>query len=379
MSQKFYRIFISILILIALVISCVLLLHSSLALNQTAQSKQGRPVAAQSVQIMDSFDAVIAPALKDAENAMRNTQKIFWLRDNATEAPVANPAGYGSTQNPLDMQPVLDKAKDLLNGQQTLFSTDIVLKPGSEITYYLDETILAITWKQVIDNYVYTVSEIKVAHPSQFRRHLAGGVYGSQEYTTVRAMSNQVNAIVGSSADFYMARSYGTKVYDGIVRSVELAHACDICYIDRNGDLIFSHKGEMTDPDTIQNFVDEHDINFSISFGPILIENGATCVPDYYALGEINRKYSRTALCQMGPLHYLVVVGNSENEYFSVPTLYEFAENLLDFGCQKAYTMDGGNTGNIVMNGNLINIPARGFERIMSDILYFCTAIPNPQ
>ncbi len=183
--------------------------------------------------------------------------------------------------------------------------------------------------------------------------------------------------LIGSSADHYRGRIFGTKVYDGRVRSIELADACDVCYIDSNGDLIFSYRGEMTDMETVQKFVDEKDIQFSISFGPILVDNGVRCEPKYYALGEVNGKYARAALCQMGPLHYLVVVANSENEYFNTPTIHDFAKVIATFGCEKAYALDGGNTGAIAMNGKLMNITTFGVERNLSDIIYFCTAIPN--
>ena len=377
MPQKSDSILKTAFITLLLLAGCVLVVFIAFLSNTIAAGSLSKPESAKPVQIMDRFDSWIADTLLQTEEILHNVPKSFWLREDAAKGPVPDPRCYGATTNPQDLLPILKDAEELLDGQQTLFSTDVVLKPGSEITWYLDETILAITWKQVIDNYVYTISEIKVSHPSQFRRHLAGGAYDSGELYTVRTMSEQVNAIVGTSADFYRGREYGTKVYQGKVRSVSLAHACDVCYIDRNGDLIFSYRGEMTDHEEIQKFVDENEINFSVSFGPILVDNGSCCVPAHYALGEINRKYSRAALCQMGPLHYLSVVANTENEYFSVPTIYDFAENLRDFGCEKAYALDGGNTGNIVMNNKLINIPALGHERLVSDILYFCTAVPN--
>lgn len=329
------------------------------------------------VNIMNRFDSIISDTLADAEAGARSVRKLFWLEEDVTEGPLPDPDCYGTSDDPSTLGWLLEDASIILEGQDTLFSTDIELKPGSEVTYYLDESIFAVTWQQIINNYVYTISEVKVSHPSQFRRHLADGTYNSKNYYTVASMSKLVNAVVGSSADHYMGRVFGTKVYDGIVRSVNLAHACDVCYINRSGDLIFSHRGELMDMESVQKFVNENDISFSISFGPILIEDGVRCDPSYYALGEINDKYPRAALCQMDSLHYLVVVGNSENKYFGTPTIHAFAEVIDTFGCQKAYAMDGGNTGAIFMNGEIINVPSLGYERDVSDIIYFCTAVPG--
>jgi exopolysaccharide biosynthesis protein len=80
----------------------------------------------------------------------------------------------------------------------------------------------------------------------------------------------------------------------------------------------------------------------------------------------------------MGPLHYLVMSANNEPGYWNHLTIHEFAKRVEEFGCIKAYAMDGGNTGSIVMNGKLINRTTFGYERAQGDLLYFCTAIPNP-
>ena len=56
-----------------------------------------------------------------------------------------------------------------------------------------------------------------------------------------------------------------------------------------------------------------------------------------------------------------------------------FAENIAQFGCEKAYTMDGGQTGAIAMNGKLMNPVQFGEQRRISDIIYFATAIPDQQ
>ena len=48
-------------------------------------------------------------------------------------------------------------------------------------------------------------------------------------------------------------------------------------------------------------------------------------------------------------------------------------------GCIKAYTLDGGQTSVMVMKGETLNKVDWGEERIMSDIIYFATAIPEEE
>ena len=79
----------------------------------------------------------------------------------------------------------------------------------------------------------------------------------------------------------------------------------------------------------------------------------------------------------MGKLHYLIVAANMENPYLSVPTVHEFAENLVHMGIPKAYALDGGQTATIAMNCQLMNKVSYGSQRRISDIIYFATAVPE--
>lgn len=332
---------------------------------------------ASDIAIMDEFDSMLHNAMVQAESAALSVPKKFWLPDDATKGQVPNPDNYGTSDDPASLQWLLDDAQNILQGQDTLFSPDIQLMPGSVVTYYLDESILAITWKQVFDNCVYTISEVKVTHPSQFRRHLEGGVFDGPKLSLPSIMSRSVNAVVGSAADHYRGRRAGILVYDGEVKRIDLQQHVDVCYINDQGDLLFSYAGELMDKESAQKFVDDNNISFSLCFGPILIDKGVRKEIKQYMLGEVHDEYARAALCQMDQLHYLVVVANKEGPYYEHLTIHQFARQIEKFGCDKVYTLDGGNTGSIVTNGKLINRTTFGTERFQGDIIYFCTAVPN--
>lgn len=355
---------------------CLLILLGSLIIAGTSHDR-AVPPEAPDADIMGSLDVLVADALSQAEEAARSVAKRYWLDEDAEKGPVPDPDKFGTSSDPSSLQWLLDEAQVLLDGQETLFTTDVVLKPGTEVMYYLDDTIFAVTWKQIIDRTVYTISEIKVSDPSQFRRHLEDETFDGPKLSTPTKMSQKVNAVVGASADHYRGRRAGIIVYDGEVKRIDRQDKIDVCYIDTNGDLHFSYGGQLTDLESAQKFVDDNSISFSISFGPVLIDNGIRCEPANYTLGEINDNYARAALCQMGELHYLVVCANAEPGYWASPDLHEFTECIATFGCQKAYTLDGGNTGSIVVNGKLINRTPFGYERGQGDIIYFCTAIPD--
>ena len=328
--------------------------------------------------IMDKYDMYMTNKISSALEGVLSIEKVYWLNDDDKIAPEPNQNNFHKTTNPADLEGFLLEAKEMLGVEDTLFSTETKLYSGSEITYYLDETIMTITWKELIDGTVYTLSEVKIAHPSQFRRFLADGVYGSDKQYQTTQMAATVNAVTASSGDFYKFRPYGIRVY---VRQVmHVNSAVDTCFITEDGDLLFSYRMEINDMETAQKFVDENNIRFSVSFGPVLVDN-YECIPvsSHYPLGEVEGYYPRAAIAKMGELHYLMVAANQDPDrgYERVPTMAAFGKQMQAFGAEKAYALDGGQTAVIVTNDELINRPSYGYQRLISDIIYFATAVPD--
>lgn len=335
--------------------------------------------SAMELGIMDRFDMQMTNQISSALDGVLSIEKVYWLNDDDQIAPEPNQENFGTTTDPSSMQGFLDEAKELLGIEDTLFSTDVKLYYGSEITYYLDETIMVITWKELINGTVYTLSEVKIAHPSQFRRFLADGVYGSDKQYTTTQMAATVNAVTASSGDFYKFRPYGIKVYDGQVMHVN--SIVDTLFITEEGDFIFSYRWEITDKAAAQKFVDENNVRFSLAFGPVLVQDGQRMkIPSNYTLGEVDDNYPRAGIAKMpGELHYLMVAANQDPDrgFEHVPSMPEFADQMMAFGAEQAYALDGGQTAVIVTNDKLINRPSYGYQRAISDIIYFATALPD--
>lgn len=305
-------------------------------------------------------------------------ERVYVLSDSDVVAPEPDQSAFGSTNDPSSLQWLINKAHRQLDGEELFFKTDVPLLKGSEVQYYLDDTILVLTWKQVFHSAVYTFSEVKINHPSQFRRFLADGKYGSDKQYLTSQMASSVNAVVASAGDFYKYRNKGLVVYNGKVERFN-GTMLDSCFIDDKGDLLFSKAGEIQNEDELKQYVDENNVRFSLSFGPILIQEGKLKVPGQYLIGEINGNYSRSAICQLGDLRYLFVTVNDEGGYRSFPTLYTFAKTLMGLGIEHAYTLDGGQTATIVMNDQVVNHVSYGAERNISDIIYFATALPEKE
>ena len=301
---------------------------------------------------------------------------VYQIADPTGPAPVPNPACYGEVQNPAELQWLLEEAQPLLEGQSLYFSTDVELLPDSSVQYYLDDTILAITWKQKVENTAFTFAEVKILHPSQFRRHLAGEEFGSGKLYLTSEMSQGVNAVLGCSGDYYSYRRRGLTIVNGQAMKY-VTGLPDTCYINAQGDLILERDQQFADLEAVQAYADENDIQFSLSFGPILVKDGENVCPKGYDLGEVKERYSRAAICQMDKLHYLYIAAGMEGSAVGLMTMRTFAGHVAETGCQQAYALDGGQTTTIVLNNEVINHVNYGSERKISDIIYFATAIPE--
>ena len=330
------------------------------------------------VAIMDKYDMYVNNAIADSLDGFPfiEVEKVYWLSDHDQVAPEPNPECYGEVSSYEELLPILEQAEELLDGQTLAFTPDRPVWEGDSIHYYYDETILVITWKEIVDNSVYTVAEVKVAHPSQFRRFLAGGEFGSDKQYVTTEMARSVNAVLASSGDFYGYRKYGAVVYENELRRFE-GESVDTCYITEDGDLLFTYRNELETEEEARAFIEENKVRFSLAFGPVLLDEGEIMVPGDYILGEVNGTYSRAAICQWDKLHYLVVNTSQEQSYIKRHKVRAFAEFIQELGCETAYALDGGQTTAIVMDDELVTLPDYKTQRRISDIIYFATALPD--
>lgn len=339
--------------------------------KETVSQEKAAPVT-----IMDKFDMYVTNAIADALDGVLSIEKVYWLSDHDLVAPEPNPAGYGEVRSYEELVPILKKAEKLLEGQTLAITPDRPVWDGDTIHYYYDETILVIAWKEIVNECVYTVAEVKVAHPSQFRRFLAGGEFGSDKQFRTTEMAASVNAVVASSGDFYAYRKYGAVVYESTLRRFE-GENVDTCYITEDGDLLFTYRNQLKTEADAEKFIKDNKVRFSLAFGPVLVDGGEIKVPADYILGEVNGTYSRAAICQWDKLHYLIVNTSQEQSYWHRHKVRAFAEFIRDLGCNTAYALDGGQTTAIVMNDELVTLPDYQTQRRISDIIYFATALPN--
>ena len=330
------------------------------------------------LRLSDKLDVYVNNAAADAFGDLAYIRKIYTLQENATVAPAPDPNGFGTTYDPQEVMAVINKASILLDGQKVTFDPNADFYFDEQpIRYYLDDTILVITWQEFIERRTCTFAEVKIAHGSQIRRKLAEDSYSSSVQLYASDMANASNAVVAMNGDFYAFRDLGITAYQRKLYRNNPAQV-DSCFFTASGDMLFSRAGELMGEGEAERFIRDNDVVFAVAFGPVLVDNGELQYCPAYPIGEINTEYSRSCIAMTDDLHYLLMTIN-HNPALVTPraTINELARIIYSKNVWKAYTLDGGQTAEIIMMGGPINHVDFGEERAVSDIIYFATAIPE--
>lgn len=289
---------------------------------------------------------------------------------NVIATPVApNPAGYMTTTDQQDVQNVIDSAQPFLNGRNLAYHQAVVV-PGSRMMTYYDGSIFCVGWKERRGAHLCTFTEVIVADGSQFRRKISDDTFGSRNYRFASQLAAQAGAVVASTSDFYMFRGVGTVVHDGVL--YRFTPGLDTCYVTYDGDMLFSYAYQLNTREECEAFIAQNNVNFAMTFGPVIIDDGMARKISSYQLGEINGTYSRGSVGMLEPKHYLLMTMNYEYGGTGA-TLQAEIDAMSAYGCLKAYALDGGGTCEIMFGNTMYNRPDHNKERAVSDIIYFAS------
>lgn len=241
--------------------------------------------------------------------------------------------------------------------------------PEITATSYTDENI-SITVETVVEyDTTYYVADIQLSNASLLQTALAGGVYGRNIKQTTSAMAMENGALLAVNGDYYGFRDDGFVVRNGVLyRDVSAAN--DALVIDSAGDFSVVSEGETTAEALLQAGAWQ-----VLSFGPALVQDGAIAVAENQEVtGKSSNSNPRTAIGQIGKLHYLVVVSDGRTDESAGLSLYQLAQVFKNRGAIVAYNLDGGGSSSMVFNGQVVNTTTSGRsnnEREVSDIVFF--------
>ena len=82
------------------------------------------------LSLTENLDIYMNNAASDALGDLAYIRKIYTIEESATVAPVPDPKGFGTTDDPAVIQALIDQAWELLEGQEMIWSPDADFVPG---------------------------------------------------------------------------------------------------------------------------------------------------------------------------------------------------------------------------------------------------------
>lgn len=216
----------------------------------------------------------------------------------------------------------------------------------------------------------YYVADIQLTSAEYLKTALAQNTFGRNIKETTSEMAAAHNAILAINGDYYGFRDTGYVLRNGVLyRSASGGQSGEALLIDAAGDFSVAKETQLS-----AEAVKVQGIQQILSFGPGLVVDGQSVVESSDLRGQGAQSNPRTAIGQISPLHYIVLVVDGRTSASRGVTLTQLAELALQHDCQVAYNLDGGGSSAMVFRGQVVNNPTDGRtngEREVSDIVYF--------
>ncbi len=190
------------------------------------------------------------------------------------------------------------------------------------------------------------------------------------------------NAVLAINCDFCGDHDSGVIIRNGQLYRAEKTYKLDMLMIDGEGNFSL-HNGSrrQDDVNALAQQLLNSGIRQTIEFGPALVKDGQivpfTTKQDnkntYVISTRSSQLESRTAIGQISPLHYVIIVADGTrhaNGKWDGYSLQELQQMFIDCGAQTAINLDGGGSTKLYMCGQLLNQPTSP-SRQVSDALIF--------
>ncbi len=271
---------------------------------------------------------------------------------------------------------------------------------GKNPTGYADPSITVNIGKGRIYKTNYVYARVKIANPLQIRTASAEESLASVKTVLGSKLASRVKAVVAVNGVLEADKSSGSNVAfvhapikrQGVwMRPAEnttedkLASWRDNDVLDT---LVIDSQGDMKilSADTWGDMYDQivamgDDAVNVITFGPALVVDGEPQYGERRMNISANKVAQRMAICQTGPLEYLLITSEGPDDPDSEGLkLDQFVELIASFpGVQTAYNLDGGSSSTLIFrkgdtNWAKINAPKNPKKRPLRDIIYFADA-----
>ncbi|MEG2603731.1 MAG: phosphodiester glycosidase family protein [Clostridia bacterium] len=243
-------------------------------------------------------------------------------------------------------------------------------------TYEYRSDALMIGIEKVQENGVtYFLADVRIHEPDHMASAMAGkyeGVKNGKKSEPTSAIAERNKAVLAINADNFKSHSAGLIIRNGEVMRKK-GTTRHLMAIDASGNLEMFNDRPATK--VLAEMLMAQGVQDSFEFGPVLVENGqATDLGHSFRLIATRDSIlePRTAIGQLGPLHYLIIVVDGRHEGYSKGmNLRDLQGLFLCYGAQSAFNLDGGGSTTLYFNGEVINRPSGGRQRSVSDVILF--------
>ena len=236
---------------------------------------------------------------------------------------------------------------------------------------YKDDNISINLTETTVNNTQVYVADITVSSSDYLKTAFAQNAFGTNVTAKTSETATDNNAILAVNGDYYGANSTGYVIRNGVV------YRDSVREDSSNGDLAIYKDGSLKiiyeDQISADQLVKDGVVNL-LAFGPALVENSEIAVGTNEEVGQAMASNPRTAIGIIDENHYIIVVSDGRTSESKGLSLYQMAEVMKSYGVKSAYNLDGGGSSTLYFNGQVINKPTTGgnriSERAVSDIVY---------
>lgn len=248
-----------------------------------------------------------------------------------------------------------------------LWDTPCIAEPYDE-TYedsYRSIKIKRIEW----DNSVAFIADVQLKDAGDFHAGSAGG-----GFDTISVMAQQAGAVLAINADDYGTHNYGIIIRDGSrIRANSTTRHLVAVLPDGSLEMVGDHSRDNAK--AVAARLEKENVMHTFEFGPILVQDGAAVsFPKSFNVISTrdSRREPRTGIGMIDPLHYvLIVVDGRQPGYSDGISLQSLQSLFVLLGAANAINLDGGGSTEMWFQGVILNEPAGGTERELSDCIYF--------
>lgn len=233
---------------------------------------------------------------------------------------------------------------------------------------YEDERRSVVIRQESENDVTWFVADVQIAQAEVWQSAVSTGM---EPLTALVAGTDAVLAINGDD--------YGTHNHGVILRNGQLLRQRDttrhMLVVAGDGSLSLVTDRKSNAPRALAERLASEQAWQAYEFGPALVEGGeALPFPGSFDLisTRASRREPRTAIGEIAPLHYCVmVVDGRQPGYSEGISLQGLQQLLLRYGVQTAFNLDGGGSSEMWFMGEILNRPSGGHERKMSDAICF--------